>query len=393
MTKINDSFFVDLQDISIQNIIQNTKKAEPQDPDIIANAIRKSFFDLDVECPICHARNFIRFGSRQKLFKDIPYDKEKIAVNVKREKYRCRDCGLVFMPDLKCMNDVRRMTNRLYDYVILRCQETNYKIITEETGLSRRTLQYITSEYLDSNYENMVYQTTILLVDKWNGQKRYVILDEKDYGVLGATKSLDAAIKRILKYYSGSKNHKILIPYDESLVEKLTKSGINRENIYFDYESYSKYIVGKFFEIYKQDRALNKKSVTTNSKDEKRAFYQRENAIGPEDEKVLDEILSNNKVFRTYYEFKEDFLDRLKANVSDVVERDADGFACLNFMNGNNVPHLLFDLISEIESVMKNIVVMNPWHFEKARYIFNNVCTDMDNGVLEDWICYKYNKQ
>ena len=297
------------------------------------------------------------------------------------------------MPDLKCMNDVRRMTNRLYDYVILRCQETNYKIITEETGLSRRTLQYITSEYLDSNYENMVYQTTILLVDKWNGQKRYVILDEKDYGVLGATKSLDAAIKRILKYYSGSKNHKILIPYDESLVEKLTKSGINRENIYFDYESYSKYIVGKFFEIYKQDRALNKKSVTTNSKDEKRAFYQRENAIGPEDEKVLDEILSNNKVFRTYYEFKEDFLDRLKANVSDVVERDADGFACLNFMNGNNVPHLLFDLISEIESVMKNIVVMNPWHFEKARYIFNNVCTDMDNGVLEDWICYKYNKQ
>ena len=47
----------------------------------------------------------------------------------------------------------------------------------------------------------------------------------------------------------------------------------------------------------------------------------------------------------------------------------------------------------EVEQDIANIKMLSPRQSERSKYLFNSVCKDMDNGVLEEWICYKYNKQ
>ena len=51
------------------------------------------------------------------------------------------------------------------------------------------------------------------------------------------------------------------------------------------------------------------------------------------------------------------------------------------------------NLLDEVEQDVANIKMLSPKQSERSRYLFNSVCKDMDNGVLEEWICYKYNKQ
>lgn len=434
MSNISEDFFKELEDVAVYKIDENTNKKSPDDPDVIASAICSSLAFLGVECPECHGNDYVKFGRRQKMFKDIPFDNQKTAVNVNRERLQCKRCGAVFPVELKCMNIVRKMTNRLYDYVVLRCQETSYKNITNETGLSRRTLQYMASEYLDANSYILAHRTTILIVDKWKGNDRYVILngwypgaldlaededDDYDYEVLGVSKSKDAAIRRILKYHN--MRDKILIPRDKYLTQKLVDAGVSIELIDYEYGSYCNYIVGKIFEAYIRDRKINKKGIKTPLDIEKKAFFQRINQVGPEDRKVIDEILNVNKIFKGYYVYKERFLDSLKARIININKGVSSGYSgtkitpasssilnktgtqTMNFMSiapytdiyeaESIISINISILLDEIEQDITNIKMLSPEQSEKSKYLFNSICTDMDNGVLEDWICYKYNKQ
>lgn len=432
MNNISEDFFKELEDVAVYKIDENTNKKSPDDPDVIASAICSSLAFLGVECPECHGKDYVKFGRRQKMFKDIPFDNQKTAVNVNRERLQCRRCGTVFPVELKCMNIVRKMTNRLYDYVVLRCQETSYKNITNETGLSRRTLQYMASEYLDANSYILACRTTILIVDKWKGKDRYVILngwypgaldladDEDDnYEILGVSKSKDAAISRILKYHS--MRDKILIPRDKYLTQKLVDAGIPKSLIDYEYDSYCNYIVGKIFEAYIRDRKINKKDIKTPLDVEKKVFFQRINQVGPEDRKVIDDVLNINNIFRTYYVYKERFLDSLKVHITNQIKgissvykgtkvvsasgsaSNKAGTQTMNFIcvdpngsyydNEKIISTNISNLLDEVEQDVANIKMLSPKQSERSRYLFNSVCKDMDNGVLEEWICYKYNKQ
>lgn len=432
MSNISEDFFKELEDVAVYKLDENTNKKSPDDPDVIASAICSSLAFLGVECPECHGKDYVKFGRRQKMFKDIPFDNQKTAVNVNRERLQCKRCGAVFPVELKCMNIVRKMTNRLYDYVVLRCQETSYKNITNETGLSRRTLQYMASEYLDANSYILACRTTILIVDKWKGKDRYVILngwypgaldladDEDDnYEVLGVSKSKDAAISRILKYHY--MRDKILIPRDKYLTQKLVDAGIPKSLIDYEYDSYCNYIVGKIFEAYIRDRKINKKDIKTPLDVEKKVFFQRINQVGPEDRKVIDDILNVNNIFRTYYVYKERFLDSLKARITNINKGVSSRYTgtnitpasssapnktatqIMNFMSIASYTDIyeaesiistnISVLLDEIEQNITNIKILSPEQSEKSKYLFKNICTDMDNGVLEEWVCYKYNKQ
>lgn len=432
MSKINEDFFKELEDVAVYKIDENTNKKSPDDPDVIASAICSSLAFLGVECPECHEKDYVKFGRRQKVFRDIPFDNQKTAVNVNRERLQCKRCGTVFPVELKCMNIVRKMTNRLYDYVVLRCQETSYKNITNETGLSRRTLQYMASEYLDENSQMLIHRTTILIANKWNGKNRYVILngwypgaldtiEDKgaNYDVLGVTKTKDSVIKRIMKYYD--MKGKILIPRDEYFTQKLIEAGVPKDSIKYEYESYCKYIVSHLFEVYMKDRKAQNKKIKTPLDVEKKVFFQRMNQVGPEDRKVIDDILNINNIFRTYYVYKEHFLDSLKVHITNQINgissvykgakvvsasgsaSNKAGTQTMNFIcvdpngsyydNEKIISTNISNLLDEVEQDVANIKMLSPKQSERSRHLFNSVCKDMDNGVLEEWICYKYNKQ
>ena len=432
MSKISEDFFEELEDVAVYKIDEITNKKSPDDPDVIASAICSSLAFLGVECPECHGKDYVKFGRRQKMFKDIPFDNQKTAVNVNRERLQCKRCGAIFPMDLKCMNIVRRMTNRLYDYVVLRCQETNYKNITNETGLSRRTLQYMTSEYLDENSQMVIHKTTILIVDNWKGKNRYVILNgwypgaldtiedkSSNYDVLGVTNTKAAVVKRIMKYHDD--RSKILIPRDEYFTQKIIEAGVPRGSIKYEYESYCKYVVSKLFEVYMMDRKVNKKTIKTPLDIEKKVFFQRINQVGPEDKKVIDCVLDANYIFRAYYMYKERFLDSFKARITNQCKGISSGYSGTKIMPASSsvsnksgtqtmnfisiasyadvhesesiISANISVLLDEIEQDITNIKMLSPRQSEKSKYLFESICKDMDNGVLEEWICYKYNNQ
>ena len=166
----------------------------------------------------------------------------------------------------------------------------------------------------------LIHRTTILISNKWNGKNRYVILNgwysgaldtiedkSANYDVLGVTKTKDSVIKRIMKYYD--MRGKVLIPRDEYFTQKLIEAGVPKDSIKYEYESYCKYIVSHLFEVYMKDRKAQNKKIKTPLDVEKKVFFQRMNQVGPEDSKVIDDILNINNIFRTYYVYKEHFLD------------------------------------------------------------------------------------
>ena len=51
MSKINEDFFKELEDVAVYKIDENTNKKSPDDPDVIASAICSSLAFLGVECP------------------------------------------------------------------------------------------------------------------------------------------------------------------------------------------------------------------------------------------------------------------------------------------------------------------------------------------------------
>ena len=84
MSKINEDFFKELEDVAVYKIDENINKKSPDDPDVIASAICSSLAFLGVECPECHGKDYVKFGRRQKMFKDIPFDNQNEILEVKK---------------------------------------------------------------------------------------------------------------------------------------------------------------------------------------------------------------------------------------------------------------------------------------------------------------------
>jgi len=87
--------------------------------------------------------NFYKHGTKAIAYVDAPVHGRQTFINVKRGRYRCRDCGGTFMQPLPDMDDDRRMTIRCREYIKAQCLLKPNTHVAEDVGINEKVVRQI----------------------------------------------------------------------------------------------------------------------------------------------------------------------------------------------------------------------------------------------------------
>lgn len=100
------------------------------------------------ECPYCGSENIIRFGSKAKAVRDIPMFGGRVELLVNNPRYKCKECDNSFFNTYHSIEDGKRMTNRLREYIRKQSLLKPFSVLGEELGISDTAVKNIFSEYV-----------------------------------------------------------------------------------------------------------------------------------------------------------------------------------------------------------------------------------------------------
>lgn len=113
--------------------------------------------------PACHhcgcIANIQRFGTRQQLYMDTPMHGKRVGLMVDRQRYRCKDCGTVFIEPLPDMDDKRLATKRLVEYIEKQSLKRTFVSISDEVGVNEKTVRNIFRDYVNHLEETVRFET------------------------------------------------------------------------------------------------------------------------------------------------------------------------------------------------------------------------------------------
>lgn len=84
-----------------------------------------------------------KHGTKTITYVDAPVHGRQTFINVKRGRYRCRECGGTFMQPLPDMDDERRMTNRCREYIERQCLLKPNTHVAEDVGVDEKIVRLI----------------------------------------------------------------------------------------------------------------------------------------------------------------------------------------------------------------------------------------------------------
>lgn len=112
-------------------------------------------YDVDPEaCFKCGVvGQLYKHGTKTIRYVDAPVHGRQTFVNVKRARYRCRDCGSTFMQPLPDMDDDRRMTVRCREYIERQCLLKPNTHVAEDVGINEKVVRQIGQADADRRFE------------------------------------------------------------------------------------------------------------------------------------------------------------------------------------------------------------------------------------------------
>lgn len=132
--------------------------------DIIATVVLNDG-DIDI-CPNCGGKLY-KHGQRSNMFADLPIQNQPVKLEVLRPRYRCKDCHALVTANLEFIDDKRRATHRLVEYIQNNCLEKTFSELAENTGLAVNTIKSITLDYISELESTVKFETpTIIGVDE-----------------------------------------------------------------------------------------------------------------------------------------------------------------------------------------------------------------------------------
>ena len=98
-------------------------------------------------CVKCGAvGNLYKHGAKITAYVDAPVHGRQTFIEVRRARYRCRDCGGTFMQDLPDMDDSRRMTVRCRDYIAQQALLKPNTHVANDVGVDEKIVRQIGKE-------------------------------------------------------------------------------------------------------------------------------------------------------------------------------------------------------------------------------------------------------
>lgn len=144
--------------------------------DIIATVVLNDG-DIDI-CPNCGGKLY-KHGQRSNTFADLPIQNQPVKLEVVRPRYRCKDCHALVTANLEFIDDKRRASYRLVEYIQNNCLEKTFSELAENTGLAVNTIKSITLDYISELESTVKFETpTIIGVDELE------ILDSKRTAII-----------------------------------------------------------------------------------------------------------------------------------------------------------------------------------------------------------------
>ena len=98
-------------------------------------------------CIHCGAASLVRYGHREQLIHDLPIHGKCVGISVDTRRYRCKTCRKTFYEPLPAVDEKRRMTNRLVNWLGEHSARKTFTQLAEETGVSNMTVKAVFDDY------------------------------------------------------------------------------------------------------------------------------------------------------------------------------------------------------------------------------------------------------
>jgi len=102
-------------------------------------------------CPTCGSTAIVKNGRDVQHIHDLPAQGKQVVIQVKRQRYLCRDCRVSCSQPLPDVDERRNMTKRLVDYIQRKSVSTRrtFVSIAEEVGLDPRSIRNVFNECIE----------------------------------------------------------------------------------------------------------------------------------------------------------------------------------------------------------------------------------------------------
>jgi transposase len=105
-------------------------------------------------CEDCGSSNIIRFGKRDRHFRDLPMHGKKVEIVYRLQRWRCQDCGSVVIEEaINQMDSKRSVTVRLVEWVVQHVPTRTFTSIATELGMHEKTVRNIFNDFHDQRKE------------------------------------------------------------------------------------------------------------------------------------------------------------------------------------------------------------------------------------------------
>lgn len=110
-------------------------------------------------CQHCGKYGVVGFGRREQVVKDLPRLGKRSSIYVETRRWRCKNCGKTFYDELPHVDEKRRMTDRLVQWVGEQAVRRTNSSVAAEVGVSEGTIRLVFAEYVQQKHDAMCFAT------------------------------------------------------------------------------------------------------------------------------------------------------------------------------------------------------------------------------------------
>jgi transposase len=112
-------------------------------------------------CPNCGAckDRLYRYGSNEQQIADTPIHGRTVKIQVKSQRWLCRECKKTFYQQLPEVDEKRRSTCRLVNHIKPLSLDRPFTSIAEDVDVDEKTVRNIFNDYVDWLDETVIFET------------------------------------------------------------------------------------------------------------------------------------------------------------------------------------------------------------------------------------------
>lgn len=116
-------------------------------------------------CPKCGVDKprLYKHAVKEQTFMDTPMHGKRVGIVVQRPRFKCRECGETFQQELPDMDEKRRMTRRLVEYIGKAAIRRPFTEVAQDVGVHEKTVRLIFAEYAEQLESATHFETPEIL--------------------------------------------------------------------------------------------------------------------------------------------------------------------------------------------------------------------------------------